>query len=97
MDSTADGARSIHYRADGTECTGDCDVRCKKGGDELRRLMRRINEQRMMVRADRKFVGGFLLGVWGFNVLYCKMTYGTMKYGRIAVVWRRRWCVLLLQ
>lgn len=50
MDSTADGARSVHYRADGTECTGDCDVRCReKGGDELRRLMRRINEQRMKV------------------------------------------------
>lgn len=50
LDSTADEARSVHYRADGTECSGDCDVRCKeKGGDELRRLMRRINEQRMKV------------------------------------------------
>lgn len=52
MDSTAEDCRSVHYRSDGTECTGDCDVRCKeKGGDELRRLMRRINEQRMKVRS----------------------------------------------
>lgn len=58
MDSTAEGARSIHFRADGFECTGDCDVRCKeKGGDELRRLMRRINEQRMMVGAGVGCVG----------------------------------------
>lgn len=56
MDSTAKGTRSIHFRADGFECTGDCDVRCKeKGGDELRRLMRRINEQRMMVGAGNVF------------------------------------------
>eukprot|EP00903_Cladosiphon_okamuranus_P017117 g15770.t1 len=40
LDSTAEGSRSIHYRADGTECTIK--------GDELRSLMRRINEQRMM-------------------------------------------------
>ena len=50
MDSTAEGTRSVHYRANGAECSGDCDVRCKdEGGDELRRLMRRINDQRMMV------------------------------------------------
>lgn len=53
MDSTADGSRSVHYRADGTACSGDCDVRCKEGGDELRRLMRRINDQRMMVSVCR--------------------------------------------
>eukprot|EP00752_Nemacystus_decipiens_P004430 g4043.t1 len=40
LDSTEEGSRSIHYRADGTECTIK--------GDELRSLMRRINEQRMM-------------------------------------------------
>ncbi|CBJ29089.1 MORN repeat variant family protein [Ectocarpus siliculosus] len=40
LDSTAQGSRSVHYRADGTECTIQ--------GDELRNLMRRINEQRMM-------------------------------------------------
>lgn len=63
MDSTAEGARSIHFRADGFECTGDCDVRCKeKGGDELRRLMRRINDQRMMVGA------GVGLGVSGGGI-----------------------------
>lgn len=41
LDSKEEGSRSIHYRADGTERTVQ--------GDELRSLMRRINEQRMMV------------------------------------------------
>lgn len=41
LDSKEEGARSVHYRADGTERTIQ--------GDELRSLMRRINEQRMMV------------------------------------------------
>ncbi|CAM9492314.1 unnamed protein product [Pylaiella littoralis] len=40
LDSKEEGARSVHYRADGTERTIQ--------GDELRSLMRRINEQRMM-------------------------------------------------
>ena len=44
LDSTEEGSRSIHYRADGTECTIQ--------GDELRSLMRRINEQRMMVSKE---------------------------------------------
>lgn len=41
LDSKEEGSRSIHYHADGTERTIQ--------GDELRSLMRRINEQRMMV------------------------------------------------
>lgn len=41
LDSMEEGSRSIHYHADGTESTIQ--------GDELRNLMRRINEQRMMV------------------------------------------------
>ena len=48
LDSTEEGSRSIHYCADGTECTIK--------GDELRNLMRRINEQRMMVRPTSKSV-----------------------------------------
>ena len=49
LDSTEEGSRSIHYRADGTECFIK--------GDELRSLMRRINEQRMMVRVRAESTG----------------------------------------